>query len=434
MRAQKELAMAELLKKVKDFERERQNVKRDIERLNKRLKRLMGDEPPTEGNHDSSNPYVEQMRPNGKEKVYNVKGSTRNSANLPRFMRPTICSRRKTGTDHQISLSASRKPPIPPKTRRPSSVYAESVTYPAKSDVWQSEQGSECSISTIDHLNWNENADDGTECSQETSEYEIKKVIFPEPEKSPRSLIDSLSEETANELESGQASRPNWNNNFVIDNWLQLQMQEEKNSYAKWNERVLAVPTDTKDLSSDTKEALTDFRKELMLHTAENFDEDMVAGDSHKSMALVNTQSFTDGLSSDLKNTKHHQNNDSDQRNQRTKCIHTEPDCTSSSSDEIEIDSETSLREKGTSVSKESSTLVDSHCDDLIGSMKHNRDSEEICLAFMRCRRSLFMDEVIATLDQKSAALGDSAKPIADSQEDKHEKGNSLTIFLAKCL
>lgn len=412
LRAKKELAMAELLQKVKDFESESQDVARDIERLNRRLKHLMGTEPESEGNLEAHT-FMEKIQPNRKDMKPRARGSTRNPADLPRFMRPTICSRKKSGTKHQVLLS-TRKPPIPPKKGRSSSVDAESVTYPAKSGVWQHEHGLACSLSSI----WNNSEYDGTESSQEASEYEIKKVIFPEAEKSPCNSKVSLSDEIADELEDDEASRVHQKNNFVVDNWLQLQMKEQNSSFTQWNKRIQAIPTDAKSLNSDTNDNLDDFRKKLQLYeTVEKFDEAMITEGPHKK---------TD---SDMTDKEHDGKNDSDQT---LKCIDEEiPECTSRS-DKTETGSETFLIERGTPLSQENSILGNTNDKNLIGSTKDNGDTKKGCLPSMRSRRSLLVVKHIVTHDQKSAAQGESAVHIGYLQEGRRKKGNSLTILLHK--
>lgn len=429
MRARKELAMAELLKRVNNLESECRDVKSDMERLTKRMKYQTGAESQSEENFAVSPPTMERMQPTTKGMTHNVKCRGKAASNLPRFMRPTICSESKKGTDKQI-LNTSRKPPGPPKKQRPSSVYAESVTCPASDAVRQSEQCSECSISTISHLNWNYDADDGTECSRETSEYEIKEVIFPELDKLPSSLMTSLLDEGTNELENDHASKPNQQNNG--DNWLQPEKKELNNSYTKWNKRVLAIPSKMKHFSLHTEEDLTDFGQEQMpCKTIKDFNEAGIAEGVHKNKEMIKGHSFTASSSSDMADYKCHGNNNSDQRDQRIKYM--DKDKPEFTNREVEAGCETSTQIR-TPVSKENSTFVNICRKDWVQSTSYNRDTEEICLLSTRYRRSPLMIGNITALSGSDAPLGDSTLPFANSKGEKHENGNLLTAFVVQSI
>lgn len=214
--------MSGLLQQINEIEDERREVKQKIESLLHEQMQLFGSEGPNEGKLESSHKDVEQKQPNKVDKLNESKCSTRD-LNLPRFMRPTVCSQRKTGYRH-MSAANSKKPQIYRKSHRPISVYADSI------------HGSECSISAISNVNLKDTADDGTECSIETSEYEVKEIIHLEPEK-----FD------INEVEFDRTSKVHSNNN--ISNWIQLDMKEQNNSRT--------VPAEVTNLSSNNESSPT---------------------------------------------------------------------------------------------------------------------------------------------------------------------------------
>ncbi|XP_010938125.1 kinesin-like protein KIN-14B isoform X2 [Elaeis guineensis] len=427
-RAKKEVAMSELLQKVKQLENEHQHVRRDMETLHERLRILTGSESLNDCHLEFSYLSTEELQSNGPINAQNVPDFSGDSASLPRYMRPTISSQKKTDLDHQNFLNTRKKPPVPPK-RRPASVYAESITSRAKDVAWQSECGSEHSISTTSCMNWRNSTDDGTECSQGASDYEIKKVIFPEQEKSPRSMVTSLSQGSVSESESLQAEKINEKKHLVIDSWLHLQMKEQISAYTHQGKRVLANPIEKRSdrcnkrnlerkndqaemLGGVTTRKLTvsnkhvnEFTDELKLYdTTELFGEAMSPEKSLKNMAMDERDSFSVDSSFDMTQTKYYMNKDYDQTAEKLKLSPEHQEEFTESTTEVEVDNESSITQAQTPVSKENTISVESYTQEFCGSQKKMEDAEEPCLYFRRARRTLFTDNDLPTTDHKNAA------------------------------
>ena len=236
--------MTNLQQKIKMIEDERRHVKRNIEKLNEKFETLTRAEPTSCQQPDAPDLSIRLAQPN----LEVLRNKTRDvpigpMSQLPRFMRSTICSRRKYGTDHQIS---GEKHTFRARRRRPLSHHAESVTLPVKG---YSEYSSDCSISRscLLALNMKGSADIETEYSQDTYECDIKVVVFPEQETSPRNSINqnahlSQSEGYENRLKSEYSSTK-----FLkVDNWLHSHKSETSISYSHRSKRVLAIPTPEK--------------------------------------------------------------------------------------------------------------------------------------------------------------------------------------------
>ena len=238
--------MTNLQQKMKMVEEERRNVKRNIERLNEKLETLTRTGPNSSQQLDATHLSIGMPQPN-LEILSNKTGDVPIGimSQLPRFMRPTICSRRKSGVDYQ---NLEEKHIFPARRRRPVVHRAESVTFPVKGN---SDYSSECSISRsscVLGLNMKGSADIETEYSQDTSECDIKVVSFPEQETSPRGSIYqnahlSHSEEYGNRLKN-KCSPTNF---MKVDKWLHLHKNEPSiGSYSYRSKRVLAIPTSEK--------------------------------------------------------------------------------------------------------------------------------------------------------------------------------------------
>ncbi|XP_059659501.1 kinesin-like protein KIN-14T [Cornus florida] len=252
-RAQEEVAMTNLQQKMKQIENKRHEVGREIKKLKEKLENLLRTPPPStdqlEDTHLSS--QVPQLNIEPVEKIGNVAAAP--SSELPRFMRSTICSRRKSGIDH-IPL---KKTDLVPERRRSTSQHAESVTFPIK-DL--SEYNSDSSISRTScfvGLNLKCTADNETANSQDTSECDVKMVIFPEQGQSLR----NSNHQTAKLVycEGHGNSFPKF---LKVKDWLQSHKNTPSiRSQNHQSKRILAIPTPkkkNKDNGQRTEEKLPD--------------------------------------------------------------------------------------------------------------------------------------------------------------------------------
>lgn len=175
----KEAAMQTLQETMVKIEDERQRVSREIKELNRKLENLMGTSPSYENDH-STTEEPEFDFGTSKHKAKDARAAP--LSKLPRFMRPTICSQRKSGTEHQISEG---KHLGQTKRRRAPSHRAGSVNFPMKS---HSDYRSDCSISRAScliDLDTMCNADTETEYSQDTNECDVKMVVLSEERRFP---------------------------------------------------------------------------------------------------------------------------------------------------------------------------------------------------------------------------------------------------------
>ncbi|XP_048136960.1 kinesin-like protein KIN-14T isoform X3 [Rhodamnia argentea] len=170
--ARKEAAMQSLQETMVKIEDERQRVSRKIKELTRKLENLTGTSPSY--NHSTAE-EPEFDFGTTKQKAKDVRAAP--LSKLPRFMRPTICSQRKSGTEHQISEG---KHLGQTKRRRAPSQRAGSVNFPMKS---HSDFKSDCSISRASclvDLDTMCNADTETEYSHDMTECDVKVVVLSE--------------------------------------------------------------------------------------------------------------------------------------------------------------------------------------------------------------------------------------------------------------
>ncbi|KAK1292464.1 hypothetical protein QJS10_CPB17g01519 [Acorus calamus] len=196
LRLKKEYAIVELLKIVKQLEDECQEIRSDIENLYENLKYLT--------NVDSKSfniPEAPQYDAGDKKPhVKNVKATP--VLNQPRFMSSTACSRQKTSS---LSPSAiKKKVQDPPVKRKSSSVYADSLSSPVKG-ISQSGYGSECSMSKTSCSNWIYNEECQSEFSEDSSECDVKMVVFAEQKKLPSTPY--LSDKGFNRFKDGRTEK-----------------------------------------------------------------------------------------------------------------------------------------------------------------------------------------------------------------------------------
>ncbi|KAF3326989.1 kinesin KP1 isoform X2 [Carex littledalei] len=217
VRAKKEQSIADVEQEMKQLEKESQELQMKIKVLNEKLQELKGVQI---SDADSNFSYT------CSEGIGISQNFTKTSSRVPGFMKPTACSQRKTES-HQTSLNKRRKKPPVPSKKRPASVYAESLIYPVKEFTCKSDCASECSISTL--------------------EYEVKQVIFPEEEKSPRN---------GNSVEEKETER-----------LLSVQVVELSSNYNQWNKRVMSIP-----IESWNKNNVDDISKDVIEKSDEKED------------------------------------------------------------------------------------------------------------------------------------------------------------------
>ncbi|XP_065880783.1 kinesin-like protein KIN-14T [Euphorbia lathyris] len=221
----KEVAMANLQQQMTEIEREQLHVKKEIVKLENRLENLTGKSLFSEEQVEAYN-FTEHR--NGDTTVAPM-------SMLPSFMRPTVCSQRKSGTSYQSSgVPVSGR-------RRTASHRAESVTLPVKdySDCISGHSISSCLVG----LNMRNSADNATEYSQDTSESDVKLQDLPEQRK-PTSASSQIAETShIQENADRQMNRINYNKISRVDHWVDLQKNGTSTSgYNHRTKRIIAIP------------------------------------------------------------------------------------------------------------------------------------------------------------------------------------------------
>lgn len=238
MKARKETLLIDLGQKVNDLEHECEDIRRKIKNLEESMEHLTGPQPTIYSNFDMSHLSSEELKTDVSSNVRNSKNRREASSRLPRFMKPTASSQHRIGLNNRTPIINRLKPPVPPR-RRPSSVYAESVMVPVNAAPWQSECSSECSMSLTSDMNWTPSIRDGTECSQDASEYEIKQVIFSEHEKSSHDQVTCYTDYPLAESRDIQIKIEE-KGIVDIDNWLHQQIVEKTSTFR--SKMVLDIP------------------------------------------------------------------------------------------------------------------------------------------------------------------------------------------------
>lgn len=262
MQGKKELMMAKLLEEMKRLENDRQDVKEDIKKLYEELGQLTRTKPP-DNEHLEALHRIPETNDNTEKKIQQEE-TVAPSSQLPTFMQPTICSKRRSGIDFTKGLN--KKNSVSTRNRKPLSTRAESLCFPIKD---ASEYGSECSIARTTCL-----ADYGTEYSHTTSECETKTVVLPKQRKPKMGL--ARSEARNGRHESTKASRIGLSKCFTVENWLQIHNNEPTTcSYNRGNKRVLAIPL------PGVKNRCSDRTKIDILHQDEMHNQEFAAKESY---------------------------------------------------------------------------------------------------------------------------------------------------------
>ncbi|GFZ20831.1 P-loop containing nucleoside triphosphate hydrolases superfamily protein [Actinidia rufa] len=245
--AQREFEMTSLQQRMKWIEDKRHEVRSEIQKLNEKLEDLTGTSPSSskqlEASHLSFELEVSQSNIEIDKDIGNVKASR--TAEFPGFMRPTICSRRKSGVDHQAS---EERDPVPASKRRTSSHRAESVTLPIKGISGNSSESGISRTSCLMGSKFKCNSDNETEGSQDKSECDIKTVVFPFEEKLLRSSNLEKAQVSCSERHENRKTHILNSPKFIkVDDWLHLNKQYSSNSRIHQNKQVLAIPHPEKD-------------------------------------------------------------------------------------------------------------------------------------------------------------------------------------------
>ncbi|PWA58741.1 kinesin motor domain-containing protein [Artemisia annua] len=152
-REMRELAMNKLQLEMQDIENNRDKFTKEIKKLNQKLNSL------TKTSSDSNEILETVLEPS------TVKTSVKPpSSKVPRFMRPTVCSTRKSGTGHQTLL---KKEIRPTRRKRLPVSRAESVNFPIK-NMTESYSSSISRASCLVELNEMHAEDNDTVYSHDT--------------------------------------------------------------------------------------------------------------------------------------------------------------------------------------------------------------------------------------------------------------------------
>ncbi|TXG73032.1 hypothetical protein EZV62_001611 [Acer yangbiense] len=240
-RNQKEVSMKNLQQKMKHIEEERLKVRRGIEKLNEKLENLtrpaLRFEEQLQASHSSTEESLSNLKAK-KNKTGDVIAAP--MSELPRFMRPTFCSKRKSGMDPNTSEG---KDQVLGRRRRPPSHRAVSVTFPVKNN---SEYNSDCSISRsscLAGLNLKRSADNETEYSQETLDYDSKMVAFSKQDTSQRTSTHQKAPFNYLEKNGNQKTEKINSTKFSkVDDWLSHKNESTISGYIHRSKRVLALP------------------------------------------------------------------------------------------------------------------------------------------------------------------------------------------------
>lgn len=238
--------MMNLLGKMKSIEDERQDTRKAIKMLKEKLENLTG-------RAVSSEEKLEAASLSAEEESHDIAIIEKRSGDVqaystswqPRFMKPTVCSRRKSEKDNQMSGGRNL---VAKRRKRSSSFHMESESLPVK-QIFGS--NSECSLSRstcFQGLNTKSNADTETDHSQDISECDIKMIVFQEGE----NLQQISNQEKAcfshpEKNGSGKTKRSNSTKFSSVGSWHGLHKNEHMiSTHANMKKRVLAAPAPEK--------------------------------------------------------------------------------------------------------------------------------------------------------------------------------------------
>ncbi|XP_042420346.1 kinesin-like protein KIN-14B isoform X1 [Zingiber officinale] len=259
MQARKEVEMTKLEQKIRELEIEQKDVQREIKKLKEKQNSLLRLDQLRDLDITDSPPLSEELRFDEAIILRNERISTQASPKIPRFMKSTICSQKRINSVPLPYLSIRKKPTIPSKARRTTSLYAESVHSEANDTVLMSECDSKITMSTS-YPDEAQDPDDDIVCSQDTSDYEIKQVIFTDKEKFPLSTTSlphgCLNEEGINAKESNEKLHSS------IEDWLHQQIIGQTITPTACGKRVLVIPIEQSNDTGSQQNAVNELNQE----------------------------------------------------------------------------------------------------------------------------------------------------------------------------
>ncbi|KAK4339069.1 hypothetical protein RND71_040531 [Anisodus tanguticus] len=246
VKAEKEVAINNLLQKMKKIEYNRNDVTQEIMKLNEKLGKLIVISPSSTELVDLSDVCIEGLGSNMRFQKSSVTSTP--LADFPRFMRPTVCSQSKSGNAGVSIQALKSRASLPPRKGKGSSQCAESVAVPIEGT---SECYSESSVSKISCLvgpTTNFSAENETEFSEDTSDSDIKVVVFAKQDLSERdSIHKKFNLRLSKKNHANTMERVSTQNHSKVGNWLQLhKCASNINRCTHKNKRILAIPISEK--------------------------------------------------------------------------------------------------------------------------------------------------------------------------------------------
>ncbi|XP_015162961.1 kinesin-related protein 3-like [Solanum tuberosum] len=243
VKAEKEVAINNLLQKMNRIEYNRNDVTQEIKKLNEKLGKLTKISPPSLTELvDLSDVCIEGLGSNMRFQKDSVTSTP--LADFPRFMRPTVCSRSKSGNAGVESQALKSRSSLPPRKGKGSTHCAKSVGFPIEGT---SECYSEISVSRTSCLispTTKFSADNETEFSEETSDSYTKVAVFTKQHLSERDSIHKMFNlRLSKKNHANTMQRVSTQNHSKVDNWLQLhKCASNINSSTHKKKRILAIP------------------------------------------------------------------------------------------------------------------------------------------------------------------------------------------------
>ncbi|KAJ8529025.1 hypothetical protein K7X08_035860 [Anisodus acutangulus] len=246
VKAEKEVAINNLLQKMKKIEYNRNDVTQEIKKLNEKLGKLIVISPSSTELVDLSDVCIEGLGSNMRFQKSSVTSTP--LADFPRFMRPTVCSQSKSGNAGVRIQALKSRASLPPRKGKGSSQCAESVAFPIEGT---SECYSESSVSKISCLvspTTNFSAENETEFSEDTSDSDIKVAVFVKQDLSERdSIHKKFNLRLGKKNHANTMERVSTQNHSKVGNWLQLhKCASNINRCTHKNKRILAIPISEK--------------------------------------------------------------------------------------------------------------------------------------------------------------------------------------------
>ncbi|KAI3979160.1 hypothetical protein MKX01_016985 [Papaver californicum] len=302
----KKVEMAQLQEKVKRIELERHDIRRDIKSLQERLERLTRSFMPSDEKSGGLNACNEDPQTNLEIEKHNERHFTGYFfSKLPRFMRPTICSRKKYGVDLSYKENEMRKGQARRRVRRTSSLLAESITFPVKGI---SGYGSDYSVSRKSCLarpQTKYSADYETDYTNDASEWRTKSDASLDGERSEKSLARSkfyISRESSGGYQNEMGSKTDSQEHITVDSWFNQQKKKlTKGNYTRQGKRDLSLRyPETKYKSNRTGEHSSTKKRLFNNDTTEKQDKLNIAQRSTTELEIAKTNNLSDNVMTEV--------------------------------------------------------------------------------------------------------------------------------------